>query len=300
MNWLLFALLAPALYALVVFIDKYVVSKEVKDYSCMPLYSAMTGLLSGTIVWFVTGRPLLPLPDVAIVLASGVLTALSFVFYFKAILDEDASTVNLFFQLGPIFMLVLAFFFLGEKLGIKQCVGFTIIFGAVFLASYTPTKKGKSKISKALLYILIYDSLWAISAILIKFALHANTLSQLISYQNWGVALGGLGIFSFLPSIRISFLKSLRTIKKKVILLMMFNELLFIVARVVTYVAYSLGTVTLVGLLEGTQVFYGVFYGWILTLVFPKFFNEDITKKTLFRKATLAMILFLGIIFVTL
>ena len=71
-SWLFFALLAPAIYALVVFIDKYVVSKEIKDYLCMPIYSAIVGLIAGTLLWLVFGRPLLSFKDTIIVFSVGI------------------------------------------------------------------------------------------------------------------------------------------------------------------------------------------------------------------------------------
>lgn len=299
MSWFFFALLAPALYALVVFIDKFIVSKKVKDYRCMPVYASLMGLLSGTVIWFFTGRPVLPLNDAFIVVFAGVLTTISFVMYYKAVLDEDASTINLFFQLGPVFILILAFFFLGEKLNFKQLIGFVVICYSIYGASINSNQKRKKKgISKALIYILIYDILWAISAILMKFALNANSLSQIISYQNWGVALGGVGIFLLVPSIRLSFLTSVKTIKTNVVGMMLSNELLFVLARTVTYIAYSLGSVAVVGLLEGTQVFYGILYGWLFTLLAPTKFSEDINKKTIRRKIFFAVLLFVGIILV--
>ena len=296
MNWLFFALLAPAVYALVVFIDKYIVSKEVKDYLCMPLYASVVGFFFGTIAWFLAGRPLLPFYDAILTLGAGILTIISFVMYYHALLLEDASNINLFFQMGPMFIFILAFLFLREKLNARQIIGFVIIFYAVYHASLLHGRKGQPvHTSKALIYIFIYDILWALSAILMKLALKVNTFSQIISYQNWGVALGGIGIYFLVPSMHQSFIKSLCIIKKRFIGIMMLNEFLFVLARSVTYLAYSLGLVAIVGVLEGTQVFYGLFYGWSLTKLLPKSFNENITRTTLRRKVFLAGILFAGI-----
>lgn len=69
----------------------------------------------------------------------------------------------------------------------------------------------------------------------------------------------------------------------------------FLLARSLSYYAFALGSVTLASILLNTQVFYGIFLGVILTLIFPRVFRESISKKDLFIKSGAAIILFLGV-----
>ncbi len=57
-------------------------------------------------------------------------------------------------------------------------------------------------------------------------------------------------------------------------------------------IAPSVGLVTVV---TQVQSFYGIILGLVFTLLFPKIFNEDISKKGLARKMIGAVLMFAGI-----
>jgi hypothetical protein len=73
------------------------------------------------------------------------------------------------------------------------------------------------------------------------------------------------------------------------------NEGLFVLAKALTFYAYSIGPTALVSIIGSTQVFFGILYGGILSLIAAHVFQEDVTKKGLARKFTFAIILFIGI-----
>lgn len=294
MNWLFFALLAPFLYAVTTFIDKYIVSKEVKDYSALPIYIGFIGLLTGTVFWILTGFPILTLRDGLIVLLTGVLTGWSVIFYYKAISQEDASIVNILFQMFPVITLILAFIFLKETISGKQLFGFTFVLIGSILISLKKEKR-KTHISAAFFLILIVDFFWAISGVLMKFALNANSFSKILSYESWGIGLGALTIYFIMGSVRKAFKKSIKTVTKRALKVIILNELLYVSAKSFTFLAFSLGTVTLVSVLENTQALYSIFLGVILTKLFPSVFREQISKKDLAKKMVASSLFLLGI-----
>lgn len=296
MNWLFFALLAPAIYAVVVFIDKYIVSRGISDYRCMPIYVGIMGFLGGTVVWILTNFPILDLIDALMVFLAGILTAVSTVVYYKAIMQEEASKINIYFQIGPVLISIFAYLILGERLSSQQFAGFILITSAIIAISQEHRKsRNILRISPALLLIFYYDIMWAASAILMKFALGVNSLSKIISYQSWGVTMGSLIIFLTSRSIRHAFLMSLQTIKVQTVGAIATNEALFILARSLTYFAYILGPLALVSVLEGTQIYFGIFYGWFLMSIAPSIFREDISIGGLKKKFFFATILLTGI-----
>lgn len=63
MSWLFFALLAPAIDAVINFSDKYIIEKEVMDYRGLTIFSAIVGILMGTVFWIVNKYPLLGVRD---------------------------------------------------------------------------------------------------------------------------------------------------------------------------------------------------------------------------------------------
>jgi bacterial/archaeal transporter family protein len=279
-DWLLTALLAPAVYTVVNFIDKYIVSKEVKDYRGMPIYGTIMGFIIGTIFWVITGFPVLSLRDAAIVLTTGAINIWAAALYFKAVTLEEASKIILLFQTGPLLTLLLAFLFLGEAITLTQFVGFLLILAAVMAVSIEKGK-GKFKLSEGFILIFIVNLMFAVAAVLIKFAIEATSFSQILSFESWGLGLGGLVLYVAFPAIRNAFNQSLRAVRKLALGVMFFNEGLYVIGKSLTYFAFSIGSAALVSVVGSTQVFFGIFYGIIITLLVPKFIKEDISPTTL-------------------
>jgi hypothetical protein len=62
-----------------------------------------------------------------------------------------------------------------------------------------------------------------------------------------------------------------------------------------SYYAYSIGPTAIVSIIGSTEVFFGILYGGVLSLIADHIFQENVTMKGLARKFILAMILFIGI-----
>ena len=298
MSWLFFALLSPVIYTAVNFIDKYLLNKVVRDYKALPIYTAIAGFFFGIIIWIFTGFPILPIKDTVIVLITGILTVMSLVLYSKALLEEETSKIIFLFQIIPLFSVVLSYIFLKEYLTINQMMGFCLVLISSILVVVDKVDK-KVKVSKALFYLLIYDFIWALCGILMKYALNVNSFSKLLSYESIGVGIGGLILYLTVPSIRNAFNKNFPKTKNKALGIIFLNECVFIIAKSLSYFAFSLGPVALVSVLENTQVFYGVLIGSILTIFWPKIFNERMSKEALIKKIVLGIILVIGIILLT-
>lgn len=297
MNWLFVALLAPAIYTVVNFIDKYIVEKHVKDSRGMPIYGTIMGFAMGMIFWVYTGFPIIGFRDTMLALLTGALTIWGAALYFKAISNENASKIIILFQMTPMMVLLLSSMFLHDTISIKQFIGFIIILSAA-LAVSNEGKKQSFKLSSAFWLILAVDFFWSITAILAKFTIEANSFQSVLAFESWGIGLGGIILYLFFPSIRNAFHKNLRTIKKHILGVMFLNEGIFVLAKTLTFFAYSLGPTALVSVIGSSTVFYGILYGWILTLIAPKIFKEDISKSGLLRKLILSIILLIGIILV--
>ncbi len=298
MNWLLPALIAPAIYAANIFIDKYVVEHKVKDSRGVPIYSAITAAVFGTILWLVLGRPILSLHNAMLLLVSGVFAVSALAFYFYALSKSHASYINAVFQMMPVFLLIMALVFLGERLGGWQIAGFFIIFAAVMGLS-VEKDNARFKINDAFFAMLVASLLFAISAIIIKFTSGLTDFGSIMIYESWGLAFGGIVLFSSVTTIRRAFLESFKSVGRSTLSVMFFNEGMFVGSKALTFLAIVLGPVSLVGVLEGTQVFYGLLFGVVLTLLFPKIFHENIAKKEVATKIALSLLLFAGVWLIT-
>jgi drug/metabolite transporter (DMT)-like permease len=298
MSWVFFGLLSPLVFTVVNFVDKYIVEKEVGDYRSMPIYAALAAFVTGTVLWVITGFPILPLPNAALVLFTGALNVFAAAFYFRAIALEEASRIIVLIQMQPIIVLVLSFLFLQETIRPLQLLGFGLILAAAIGISLN-RKTGGFRLSAAFVLILLVDLLSATSVVLFKFVAEANSFAHVLSYESWGLALGGIILYILAAPLRQAFQTSIKTVGKRTLGFIFVNETFYLVAKLLTFVAVALGPVALVSVLSSTQVFFGIVLGWLLTLLLPNAFNENIARQDLLRKGALALVMFGGLVMVT-
>jgi len=293
MSWLFYALLGPAILTAVNFVDKLIIEKHVRNPLGMPIYAAMTAFISGCVLWVLTGFPVLSLSDTLLVLLTGMLTAAGGAIYFQALSKEETSKIIFFLQIQPIMVLLLSLVFLNEGITPQQLLGFALILTAALVLSMNNGLAG-FKLSRPFVMILIVDALNAVAIVLFKFVA-ADDINRVLAYESWGLALGGLLIYLLIAPIRQAFHDSLRTVPRHAFAIIGVNETIFVIAKLATFTAVSLGPVALVSVLGGTQVFMGIMVGWILTLLIPSVFKEDINRQTLMRKGMLAVVMIAGI-----
>jgi hypothetical protein len=138
--------------------------------------------------------------------------------------------------------------------------------------------------------------LWASGIIAVRFVSGSASALTTAAYESWGNALGGLILYLALPTMRKSFNASLSGLAVMGTLVLILGEVLVILSKVLTIQALSLApSAALVSVLGSTQVFLGIFAGWILMAIAPQIFKEDTSTSGLARKIALAGVLLLGI-----
>lgn len=294
MNWLFFALSSSATYSIVNFIDKYILEKEVRDYRSLPIYSSIISIFFGVLLWIITGFPVLSFQDTILIMFTGMLTIWGAAFYFKVLSDNETSKVIILFQLTSLITLILASVFLKEVITSIQLVGFFLILLATLGISLDKRQK-QLKLSSAFALILLADLFWALSYVVFKYVSSANSFSKIISFESWGLALGGLILYVLFPSFSKAFKKTQNKVRKFALVLILFNEGVFLIAKLLMFLAISIGPVALVNVVGGTQVFFGIAFGFILTLIAPKIFQENITRDGLAKKISMATLVLIGL-----
>lgn len=297
-TWLPFSLLAPALYTVVLMLDKYIVEREVREYRLLPIYSAIVSFFFAASFWAISGYKLLSLVDGSIVIITGALTTWAGLLYYKAISLEQSSIIIALVQVQPVFVLVLSFLFLGERIDVKQLLGFVLILGsatALSIQSKDTEIRRDLPVSSAFFLILIADLVWAITGVLFKLVSKGNPFFLLASYESFGLALGGGLLYMSSAFIRHEFQRSLQKGRWRVFGIFGFSEGLYILAKLLQLFAITIGPVALVMVLGSTQVLYGFLLGTLLTVIAPSIFKEDISVKSLSNKLIWSLIMFAGV-----
>lgn len=294
-NWFWYQVVGTAIYTVVNFTDKYVLERQIKDYRGMAMYSAITGLVVGTLVWVLLGFPMLGAKDGLIVILTGVFSIFGAALYFQMMQEVQASKVIFLLQITPIFVLLGSFLFLREPISIKQLLGFAVILISTTIVQLDLKEKFSFKPDKIFLLAIAFNVFWAAGLILFKFVSDVNSFSKLAIYESWGWAVGGGILFTIFPTVREAFFRTTKSLNKVGIIVVFGNELVYLVSKLLTFMAVTLGPVSLVSVLGGLNVFYGIIYGWILTIVAPTVFGEDITKEGLLNKFFWGAVLIAGI-----
>ena len=156
----------------------------------------------------------------------------------------------------------------------------------------------KFTLSPALFAAAAASLLWAGQQVLFKFVVTELTFFDVVGYEALGFGTGGLILLVLFPAIRRSFLTSLKTMRRRAIVIIFLNETWSTVAKLVAFLAISLGPVAIVSVLGSASVFFGVLLGWLLTVTLPRLFFEDISPRALIRKGALAALMFGGLLLV--
>ncbi len=293
-TWLVYALLGPALFAVVNYIDKYIVERRIQNPHVIPIFSGIWGIILGTIIWVVTGFPILPLADTLYVFAAGSILIFAAILYFKALAKDSTSTIILLFQMTPLITLAFGYVFLQQYINIRQLGGFFLILGSVIVYSIHKEHK-QFKLTRSFYLILLVDILYATAALLMNKATGVNKFTDVLSYQSWGMGIGALIISVCFPNIRHAFRDTIKSIQKNTIGILLLDETLYVIAQSISFYAYTLGPIALVNVLEGSQTFYGVIYGFILAYMYPRLFKEEIIHTSLLKRVGVTIAIFTGL-----
>lgn len=299
------AIIAAIFYAATNHIDKYLISKAVKnaDYRALILVSTIiAGGVMAIIYLFVCNFQLaFDIPSILLLLFNSALYTIANIFWFKALDRDDTTIVVIMFQLIPVFMLLLSPLILSDQhINPLQLVGGLLITLAAVFLTYEPTHKKFSKEKLITLAIMAFVSLvYAIWFIVERYINQEHDFNQTILWSNITLFFVGIFIFAFIKSFRKSFSKMLKTNGPKVIGLNLVNEMLNSFGGVFSAFAGTFTSVALISFVtQGVQPFAVMLIGLLITKLFPKIEKERITKADIIKRAIMIIICVVGLGFI--
>jgi uncharacterized membrane protein len=289
------------LWAISVHLDKYLVERFFKeaDVAIMVLFTALVVVLAMPVIWYFEPTVLNPSRgSIALIILAGILYMTGMLFYLRALQNEEASVVAPFFQTGPLFGYVLAYFVLGETLSPRQMLGGAlIIVGALFVS----IRIGQSmKTFKARLAALMVSCgfIMALASLIFKvFALKVEFWTTTF----WMFA--GEGIFGvvllLIPSYRRQFMTLLRTNTAALLSINASNELINLGGGLGNRYALLLAPLSLVQAIGSTTTLFVFAFGVVLSVFVPKYGRETLSGRDLVQKGMAAVLVATGVALVT-
>lgn len=249
--WVIFSILAALCWAIVNIVDKYILTKWVRQPIILVIILAIIGLIASIIVYFIYGFSYLSYFNIILAFIAGIFYILMVIFYFRAVKIEEVSRVIPLFFLSPLFILIFAGIFLGEVFILSQYLGIILLMvGAILISS-----KGLSRISlgKAFWWMMLSVIAISINALLTKYLLNFADYWTIFAWTRIGAAIGIIPItYIYLPEL----INTVKQYGKKVVAVISANETLNLFGILSVTIAVSIGDVTLVNALSSVQPFF--------------------------------------------
>jgi len=301
MSWLIIAILAYLILAVVFLVDKYLLIGPVSDPKIYAFYIGVLGFVVLLLIPFINFY--LPAPlEALLALVSGVSFILGIFWFFKGLrLFESSRIVPAVGGILPIFTFLLIYIFSKgkETLNPAGFLAFILLVSGSFLITYQKNKK----ISLDSLRISIIAALFL--AISFVFAKYVYISSSFLVGLVWIRAGGILGALFFLlnPSLRKAIFKEKIALQKKTVLIFLSNQAAGGGANILQNWAVALAPlsyVAFINALQGIQYLFLLIFAVFLSFKLPDILKEEISKNVLLQKIIAILLIGSGLILLAL
>lgn len=296
MNWILLAFIAPLLWAISNFIDKFLISKYFKGGSgTLVMFSCFIALPVAILILIFKPSVLDVNISTSLLMMLIGFISISYLFpYLKALNQADTSTVIPIFQIIPVFNYFLAFLILGEVLSKSQILAsLMIIIGAVGISLKFDGRKTKLR-GNIVLLMLLASLIVSLNAVLFKFFAIDLDYWTVSFWEYLGSLIFGIILFIGVKSYRTDFISSLKRNGKNILGLNTINEIVNVIAVMIFSYALLLAPVALVSVINGFQPLFVFLIGLFLTVFVPHLIKEDLGKKIILQKIAFILLMFIG------
>lgn len=286
MSWILIAISAYFILAVVFLIDKYLLAGPVPNPKVYTFYIGILGILILFLAPFVGFSVPQPSQIILSLLAGAIFTYGLFWFY-KALRDfETSRVVPAIGGILPLFTLGLVYIFSAgeETLGYFEFFAFILLILGSILITYERSKKISFK---SLQISAIAAFFLALSFVLTKYVYLAQPFWSGFIWIRIGGFLTAIFFFLLFKEIREEIFKKKVSFKKKTIGIFLSNQAMGAGASILQNWAIFLAPlvyVAIVNALAGTQYVFLLIFTIFLSLKFPQILKEEISKKILFQK----------------
>jgi len=211
--------------------------------------------------------------------------------YMRALQIEEVSRVIPLIYLEPLFVTLIAFFITKEVFSTQKYVGIVVLVISSILISYTPGRK--KRFSPALMLILLFDVIYAVYAVVLKYLMPLFNVPSIVFWTSLSF-LVTVPILLSVRSIRNVFISDFKSLKRKAWILRLMGMITYWGGLIPFYTAVSLGPISLISAVSSVQPFFVLIFSLFLSLFFPHIIKERFDKSTLGTKLIATCLLFIG------
>ena len=296
----LFALFASFLWGITNYIDKFMIVDIGEAKSNIKVLLVFSTFIAGIVltpIWLILSHLDINISIISLlsVLIASFVYIIATVFYYKAIEKNDASIVCVMFQMIPVFSYILALILFKENLTIRQIIGSIIIISSAVIISFDFDEKNNKEKFKALLLMILSSFCYSIYYILFDIGIRISSFYACAFWYQIGFLIMGL-VLLCIKSYREPFINTIKKNGKKYLTLNTINELINLIACLLTNYANLLIPIALVNVLGGFHGTFAFILGVIGTKLLPKYIKEDLSKKVVMQKIICIILGIIGLI----
>ncbi len=288
MFWFTLSLIGPFMYALTNHMDKILLEKYFKEYGVgtLILFSSFLSFLALPFLLYVDPTILsLDFKNVLILILVGIINIAVLWLYLIALNDDEASITVVFYQLVPVFGLLLGYIFLDEVLTKMQIISMLIIIIGTSIISFEIDNENKFKLKKKTIGLMLTAALlWAFESTIFKVVAIEENVVRSLFWEHLTLGVIGILLLILVKPYRHNFIQTLKSNSRAVLGLNVLNESLYMIGNIAFSFAYLLAPIALVLLTESFQPIFVFIIGVILTIFFPKLNSEKITVRHIIQK----------------
>lgn len=300
MNWLVFALSGPVLWAISTHLDKYLVERYFKDIDVgiLLIFTALMGLAAMPAIAFFDPAVLhRDFQSVALMTLSGLLYMTAIFFYLRALQGHEASVVAPFFQASPLFGYALGYLVLGETLSGSQLSGCALILGGILFVSVGARRSEPFRWRLALL-MLCCGFVMSLSTLIFKAFAVKDEFWATTFWMFAGEAIFGFG-YLCIGSHRREFVRLFREHPVAMVAINASNELVNLGGALGNRYALIFAPLAVVQAIGSTTTLFVFAIGVALTLLWPRVSRESLAPRDLAQKGVAALLVAAGIVLVS-
>ncbi len=308
MSWLLIAIIAYFILALVNLTDKFLLQKFLPNHHA---YTFLVGIL-GLLVWLLAPWWLIwsGWTVFSLNLLVGALFPIALLLMYKALkLGEASRIIPIMGGSIPIFILILSIFLLKESFTFYQWLAIILLLLGTIIISWFPDSHELWDKIKAWFRPEAENQVLAIWFALgagLFFGLFFVGTKYLYTHQPFFSGFIWMRLGSFIAVLfllirndyRKKIFKSLFNLKQKGRIIFLINQLIAAVGFLLQNYAVSLASVALVSALQGVEYAFLLIFGALLSLFFPQIVKENISKAVIIQKAIAIILISLGLYFI--
>ncbi|MFU8798213.1 MAG: EamA family transporter, partial [Gammaproteobacteria bacterium] len=263
MSWISLSILAAAIWSIVNVLDKLMLTK----WSIRPILPVLAmgiiGFITSIGIFIFHPVAYLPLPLIGLAFIAGFCYFATAYFYFYAVKWEDISKVIPLLYLTPLWIAIIAHFFLNEHLRAHQYMGISLLIaGAIVISTKTFEIP---RLNKALLGAVLSCLFFAFNQVITKYLLQYTDVLTTFAYIRTSTFLATLPLLLLYSKY---FYRLYQEHGKKPLAIITCNQALNVMGLFIFVSAASMGYVTLVNALVGVQPFFVL----LLVIAFSYFY----------------------------